>query len=191
MTYLIFSTIENSFDLNIIANLPHLQELELRAATLKNSSALKKMSSLRALYLSYMESFDFKDIENCANLWALEVDARQVLNLQSLASFAKLHRLAILSDGVVSIKELPGLSNLQHLRIKSYNLTTLEGITRFSKSYSLDFSGCQKLNDIQAIKSLPELIELYIPPHIRLDDNRLQNIKRPGLEIRYQPLGGC
>lgn len=191
LSYLIFSSIENRFDLAIIANLPHLRELELRCPELLNGQALSKINSLQALYLSYIESFDFNHIQACSNLWALEVDAQRVLNLQVLSSLTKLSRLGILSDGVVSLKEIPTLPALQLLRIKSYNLTTLEGIERFPKSYSLDFSECQKLLTIQQIQALKELIELYIPPHISFNDSRVQEIKRQSLEIRNRPLGGC
>ncbi len=191
LNYLVFSMVENNFDINTISNLVHLRELEIRCNGLLNPSGLRQLKSLRALYLGYIEQFDFEYI-SAEQIHSIEIEAGTLQNLQKLTVLKSLRRLALLCPNIASVKELPALVSLSYLRLKSDNITALEGIERFTRLYSIDITGCRQLRQWQSLGLLPELLEIYLPPHIPLNDPKLQELKkRPGTDIGYRPSGGC
>ncbi len=91
------------------------------------------------------------------------------LNPQKLSQLHRLRCLRLLHKVKdFSFEEVDGLDNLEKIVVKQCNIKNLNGIEKFPQVKDITLWYCSSLNDITAIKKLPNLLSLDIGPCPRL-----------------------
>lgn len=135
---------------------------------------LSRFTKLKILTTSRMESFVNLDVSPLQALHfcgGYEPHPRPKLNPDMLSQLKYL-RMLNLSDHVTdfSFEEVNGLDNLERFVITQCNIKNLNGIEKFPSIRSIDACYCYSLNDISAIKKLPNLVWLELGPCSRIKD---------------------
>lgn len=174
------NTIRN---LEPLATMIHLQELNLQHNALTNLSALGALTSLTRLDVSYNSLTSIAPIATCINLTYLEAGNNSLTNLGAVDNLQQLTHLGVSSNKLSDVSILASCTSLSELSIASNGITDISALAALSNLEIFDFSynsvstlpnwgedcalrtidGCyNKLESISGLKVMKQLTYVYM-----------------------------
>lgn len=151
----------SSDELNTIASLPLLQELNLANCALSTIAGLENAGHLSVLDISDNAVRNLEPLANLTGLSELYLQHNAVTNLSSLSGLTNLEKLNVSYNSVSNMVPLVTCSRLNYLDISNNGLTTLSGIEKLSALTYLNASQ-NNLTDISLTAGCLELVELHL-----------------------------
>jgi hypothetical protein len=158
---------EITLNLDFLAPLENLRELDLRVSTLENLLPLENNIRLHSLSLcshSDSASFGLEPLENLTSLKSLRISGCPVTDLSPIAKLNNLKKLAIIN--CPSIKNISALAKLSSLnRFEFINCTVSPDLNIFKNHADLqylDLSNSIPPKDIEPISNLKKLRSLNL-----------------------------
>ena len=102
-------------DLTPLANLIHLEELNLRGNPISNLSPLSNLTNLRALDLGFCRIVNISPLSNLTQLETLQLNGNQIVNVTPLAKLQRLTELEIQENFILDRSPLDGLSLTEYI----------------------------------------------------------------------------
>lgn len=171
LTNLTHLTIEGNANLSTLVGIRSLIDLQtltlINNFNLQSIEGIESLKNLKSLVIMGSDNIiNIEEIDKLSELKELSIGGDD--NLQSIGDFKSLNKLTTLTIGdnavIKNLTELaPCFRNISSLTIDlSFEIKTLEGIENFKKLKKLTLSRVYYLENIQQIRSLPNLEELII-----------------------------
>ena len=144
-----------------IADLAHLEILDLNATGVSDVTALRGLTSLTALYLSNTAVSDVTALGRLTSLTALYLSNTAVSDVTALGRLTSLTDLYLSNTAVSDVTALGRLTSLTELNLNATgvsDVTALGGLTSLTELY-LNATG---VSDVTALGGLTSLTELDI-----------------------------
>ena len=126
---------DNITDINPIASLTNLTELELNNSQISDLKPLQSLTNLTYLDVSHTPLRDFKPLQSLTNLTYLNVSHTPLSDLKPLAFLTNLTELKLNNTQISEIKPLASLTNLTELDLsenKISDIKPLESLTNLA-----------------------------------------------------------
>ncbi|MDR0248461.1 MAG: leucine-rich repeat domain-containing protein [Oscillospiraceae bacterium] len=151
----------DSLDLEYMANLAFLQELDLSGNHITSLAHLAGLTRLRALNLSSNAVIDIAPLAGLAALTELDLSLNSVQDLAPLANLTALQTLNLSRNRVFSLAGLERLVSLEWLDVSVNSISTLEPLAALTSLKEL-YASHNKLPGIASIRPLTALTHLDI-----------------------------
>ena len=148
-------------DIDAIADLTNLEELNLRCAGLSDISPLKSLENLKKLDIAYNPSMqDITVLKSLKNLESLDLTGNKIEDLlSSINGLTKLKVLKLEGTGIKDVSSLKNLSKLEEVNLsfnKIENFCTLLDWTNL-KNLELKGSGIEDISFVASMINLEKL----------------------------------
>ena len=172
LTYLNLSDNRDITDISAVANMPYLENLQLRGTSVTDLSPLEGMTELRQLQFgdsSWDTAVDLTPLATLTNLDYLSLPANMPpTDLSPLGGLTNLTGLSF--DGsnsgnngwITDLSWLSGLSKIDQLYLPVGELTSLEGLEGAAGLTELNLSGPMYITDLSPLEGLTNLQRLYL-----------------------------
>ncbi|MBU3181425.1 leucine-rich repeat domain-containing protein [Clostridium psychrophilum] len=135
-------TLEKNSISNIepLAQLTNLEELNLDNNDIKDISAIKNITSIKSLSLSSNRIDDISDMKNLTNIEKLDLDSNEIMDLSPLSGMSYINYINLSSNKINNIDKLNNLENLNSLYLANNSITNYSGIKGiYNKIKNKDF----------------------------------------------------
>lgn len=162
-------------ELQVIGNLPMLQELvisdcglstiaglenakkltllDLSDNTVRNIDILGQMTELKDLYLQNNTLLDLSALSTCTSLSKLDISSNAITSLSPICILPNLRWLNAADNSISEITQLGKLTNLTHLSLAKNRLTDVSALASCTNLTELNVSD-NRLTDISAVQGL-------------------------------------
>ena len=148
-------------DMNIIAALPNLQDLNLSRCGLSTLSGLENAIELSYLDLSENSVRNLSPLSSLLRMQELDLSHNAVTDLTQLTNMAHLTKLDVSYNSLGSIDPIAPCAKLTWLNASHNALTSVSAVTNLTGLTYLNLN-MNSLTDVGAISSCTELRELHI-----------------------------
>ena len=165
----------SSQNLQTIAALPKLNSLTLYQCSLSGITPLAQATGLTYLNLSGNTIRDLSALEKLSELKELRLNHNAVTDLSSLSGLSRLEVLDLSYNSITTPAPLSGCVQLRQLSLSNNTLTDLEGLTRLTSLEKLDLS-FTGLTDISVLAVNTALTDLDISNNNLTDISALKTL---------------
>jgi Leucine-rich repeat (LRR) protein len=144
-----------------LAQLAHLQHLNLSATTIGDLTAIRNLTELTDLSVAGTAVDDLSPLKYAASMKRLNASNTAITSVEALQKMPSLQSLALNDSKVSDVSHLAALTGLQHLSIAGAPVTDIEAVGKLSRLTILDISRTL-VSDISALSAARELTMLNI-----------------------------
>ena len=166
-------------DLTGIEKFEYLTELKLIGHNITNINEIKALTKLKTLDLSNNQNLndvtDFFSTSNLSNLQELYInsitDAKtRTIELTGIKNLSNLTKVEATNNGINNIEPLTYLNYLKSLNLASNNISDISKLSNISGLETLNLSSNKSLKDIDTIKYLENLTELWLNENSNIEN---------------------
>jgi len=176
-------------DISFLEDSTHLEFLNLSGTNIRDLSPLKKITSLKWLFLGACRYItDFSPLSELTSLQVLRLESTEIANCAFLSQLTSLEMLNLNNTKITDISSLGNLNSLQVLNLECCDIGDVSPLTNLTSLKRLSLVHNDQLVDISPLASLTLLEWLNLAGSKKIIDlSTLSHLT----SLQWLCLGGC